>query len=215
MYIEEIAEDSLLDELYSKRTEGLKRAFTNKYGLPKEFQKLHNQEEKLVSLIEKSVKNVKDYQQIKLLLNDFENGLLGELDFWESLYYKAGVVDGMQFKKELIQVRNTILNEEKINKKEEEECFFDEHIEGVIDYIETKKWKRLKQNKKYTTLVNEIEEQKRKYPKIQEFFEDELIDSATKEEIKAISKVIELQNQIFIMELEETFRLGIREGKAL
>ena len=63
--------------------------------------------------------------------------------------------------------------------------------------------------------TDKIEEIKEKFPKVRKFFEDNKIEQLTKEDMKAILDITELQNDRAMYEADEMFKIGLREGKAL
>lgn len=132
---------------------------------------------------------------------------MGEMCFWYKPYYKIGFIDGISLKKQIKEEKN-------INKKEEEIIIY-KNINEISDFFEEQKYENLKQNKEYTKIAKKIEEIKRKIPKIRDFLENDEITEFSKEEIKSILKIIELNNHRAMYEAEEMFKIGLREGKAL
>lgn len=88
-------------------------------------------------------------------------------------------------------------------------------MEYFIDFIEEGKTARLKEREDYQKALLEIEKIKEKYPKVREFLEDDKISDFTKEENEAILKIIKLNNDATSIEVEEVFKLGIKEGTLL
>ena len=85
----------------------------------------------------------------------------------------------------------------------------------LTDYIETEKIKRLKKREDYKKVISKLKEIKEKYPKVRAFVENNEISDFTKTEMQAILEIIVLHNNLTEIELEETFKLGLQEGKML
>ena len=90
-----------------------------------------------------------------------------------------------------------------------------QNINEISDYFEEQKYRNLKKNEEYNKIRYKIEEIKEKFPKVREFFEDNRIEQFTKEEMKAILDITELQNDRAMYEADEMLKIGLREGKAL
>lgn len=95
------------------------------------------------------------------------------------------------------------------------DSFFNNYIADFIDYFERQKSEKLFKRADYKELINKIHEIKIKYPKARAFIEDEEITPLTSEEMKAVLKIIEINNDIDILEVEEAFRLGLKEQSML
>lgn len=83
------------------------------------------------------------------------------------------------------------------------------------DYIDREKYSNLKKNDEYTKTNKRIVEIKEKYPNVRKFYEDNKIVKFTEEEMQALVEVKELYDKINILESEEIFRIGLRQGKSL
>ena len=83
------------------------------------------------------------------------------------------------------------------------------------DYIDREKYSNLKKNDEYTKTNKRIVEIKEKQPNVRKFYEDNKIVKFTEEEMQALVEVKELYDKINILESEEIFRIGLRQGKSL
>lgn len=95
------------------------------------------------------------------------------------------------------------------------ESFFYQHIEELMNLIEEKRANLLKERADYNQTLTKIRTIKEMYPKVRDFIENEKIVEFSKDELKAILEIINLNKDISSIELEETFKLGIKEGKLL
>lgn len=155
-------------------------------------------------------KFIKDESNMKKLyekINIFESYALDEMSFWHKPYYKFGFIDGLNLKREIQEEKNIANDQNK--------SIIYQNINEISDFFEEQKYKNLKQNNDYMKIVKEIEEIKKRFSKVRSFFENEEITEFSKEEMKAILEIIKLHNDIEGMELEEMFKLGIKEGRNL
>lgn len=200
-------ENKILENLYEIREGVVEKQYISKYGKPKNSKKTEKAEEELVNFMKKFIKDEKDIKNLYGKLNKFELCAMGEMCFWYKPYYKIGFIDGISLKKQ-------IKEEKSINNSNEESIIY-KNINEISDFFEEQKYKNLKQNEEYIKIAKEIEEIKRKFPKVRDFFENDEITDFSKEEMKSILKIIELNNDRAIYEADEMFKIGLREGKAL
>lgn len=202
-----MCENKILDNLYEIREGEVEKRYISKYGKPPKSKKTEKAEEELVNFMKKFIKDEKDMQELFNKINNYELKAMGEMCFWYKPYYKAGFVDAMSLNKQIKEEKN-------INNSNEESIIY-KNINEISDFFEEQKYKNLKQNKEYTKIAKDIEETKSKFPKVRNFFENDEITEFSKEEMKAILKIIELSNDRAMYEADEMFKIGLREGKAL
>ena len=63
--------------------------------------------------------------------------------------------------------------------------------------------------------MKKMQEIKNKFPRTRDFIEDEEINELTKEEMKALSEIIQINGQLEVLEIEEAFKTGIKEAGML
>lgn len=200
-------ENKILDELFEMREEGFTRWYIAKYGESKESKKTEKAENELVEFMKKFISKEEDIEKMFNLLNKFESLALDEMCFWHKPYYKLGFIDATNLKKEI--------EEEKITDNNRADSIIYKNIYEITDFFEEQKYKNLKQNNDYMKIGKDIEEIKEKFPKVRSFFEDNEITEFSKEEMKAILNIIELQEDRAMYEADEMLKIGLREGKAL
>lgn len=212
--MENLFKNQILKELYEARGDGFESEYIKQYGKPKEIAKSKEKEESLTNTIKKKVKDEKELDEILNRLNDFQDAVIGEMCFWNEQYYKLGFLDFMYLKKELIEKKEKFLkeNNEDISQKDN---FFNNCIDDFMDYFEKKKSKDLLNRADYKELTNKIEEIKNKYPKARAFIEDEKIETLNEEEMKVILEIIGIDRDLQILEVEEAFKLGLKEQSLL
>ena len=175
----------VLDSLYGIRERELQRQYIAKYGETEENKMANIVENDLINFMKKFIKNKEDMHELYEKINNFE------------------IKDGMMLKKEI--------NEEQI--KNDTNIY--DLIEEMWDYIDREKYSNLKKNDEYTKTNKRIVEIKEKYPNVRKFYEDNKIVKFTEEEMQALVEVKELYDKINILESEEIFRIGLRQGKSL
>jgi hypothetical protein len=202
--------DSIIEDLCRVRTEGFESSFIKQYGQIKESEETLRSEEELISLIRKCAIDEKMQSEIGEKIDRLVFSLFKETQFWNKKYYELGFFDGIQLSKE-ISCEKEITAES----KEKEDTFFAENADGLTDFIEKKKFQMLKTKEDYKQLITKVSKIKQEYPKLREYLEDDNISVLSKEELKALLKIIEISNDISAMEMEEMFKLGIKECKLL
>lgn len=83
---------------------------------------------------------------------------------------------------------------------------------GFEDFFEQQREENLLEREDYRDLQEQIKEFKEKYPKIQDFLENDQIVELTKEEKEAILEVDYLEGEMHVLELKEAFKLGFKEA---
>lgn len=198
----------ILDDLYEIRDKELKRNYISQKGKPEISKKAEKTEEELVEFMKKFIKNENDREKLFDKINKFESDALDEMCIWYEKYYKLGFIDGMSFERQIKEEKTTyniVSNEDSIY----------ENIDVMWDYIDSQKYNNLKINDKYIEISRKLSNEKRKFPKIVEFFDNDIISEFTQEELKAILKIIKLYSEKATLESEEMYKIGLRQGKAL
>lgn len=208
--MEEVFENKLLDDLYQVRGEGIELEYIKKYGKPKKMLKADKEEKKFVDMLQKQITDSKIISKLMEQYNNAELAMMGEYCFWFDKLYKLGFVDGMNFKTEMKEVK-----EELDFTNDYSNSIIYKKIDEVSDLIEEQKYKNLKAREDYNELMHKMEKIKDKYPKVRAFFEDEEIAEYTKEELQALLKLTGLYFDLALIEKDEMFRIGLKEGKLL
>ena len=204
--MEDLYENKILDDLYEIR-EGFITSYKKKYGELEETKKAEQAEDDLINFMKKFIKDENTMKELFEKINKFEGYALDEMCFWHKPYYKLGFIDGMKLKKEI--------REGKVIENTLNDSIILQNINEISDYFEEQKYRNLKKNEEYNKIRYKIEKIKEKFPKVRKFFEDNEIEQFTKEEMKAILDITELQDDRAMYEEEEMFKIGLREGKAL
>ena len=93
-----------------------------------------------------------------------------------------------------------------------DEGFFDQYTDDFADYFENQRVMRIMLGSEYKKINKAICEIKYKHPNVTNFLEDEEIVKLNDEEEKAIIEILNLQEEINIIELKESFKLGFKEA---
>ena len=64
----------------------------------------------------------------------------------------------------------------------------------------------------YTKLENKLVELNNKYPNVQAYLEDEQIVDLSEKEREIVLKIIDLEDDLVILEIKESFKLGFKEA---
>ena len=205
--MEDLFENKILNDLYEIREDWFFISYKKKYGELEETKKAEQAEDELINFMKKFIKDDNTMKELFEKINKFEGYALEEMCFWHKPYYKLGFIDGIRLKKEI--------KEGKIIENTSNNSIILQNINEISDYFEEQKYRNLKKNKEYDKIRHKIEKIKNKFPRVREFFEDDKIEQLTKEEMKAILDITELQNDRAMYEADEMFKIGLREGKAL
>lgn len=102
--MEEIFENSILDELFEARSNGFPVPYTKKYG--KKEEKYFSQ---LEENIEKSLDKVITDSKIKEdIISKFNELRCEESIYWDKAYYKLGILDGIKLVSEAKKMENSL-----------------------------------------------------------------------------------------------------------
>lgn len=201
--MDKLFNSKVLDDLLEIRRDGFECGIIAKYGKSKEIVEAENAGAKIEEIIT-GIKDENLKKKIKNAFDDYADKILDEMSYWEELYYKLGFIDDVKLKREKEEQRNKL----RITRDNKE-------IYECNDDLETKKYERLKRRDDYKNTVNEIRIIKQKYPRVQKFIECKIGDNFTKEEIDAILQWIDLDDTIRIIEQEEIYKIGLKDGVEL
>ena len=98
------------------------------------------------------------------------------------------------------------LNEEFLNQ------YTDEWSDYFADYFENQRVSRIRLKPEYQKLEKEICKIKNKYPNVVTLLEDGEKTKLNDEEENAIIEILKLQEEINMIELKESFKLGFKEA---
>lgn len=193
-------ERSILDELYEAKSDEFAQDIQNEM---QEETKSFLVEEQLTNKIKEVIKDEGQQKEMLKKLNEYEMEVAKEHDFWNKMFYKLGVYNCAEMKEILLN---------KIYSKENAKSFFDEYTDNFMEYFEEHKMKTLKDREDYEKISNKILELENKYPNTQLYLEDDEIVNLNEKERKVVLEIIDLQDDITILEIKESFKLGIKEA---
>lgn len=93
-----------------------------------------------------------------------------------------------------------------------DEGFFDQYTDDFADYFENQRVMRIMLGSEYKKINKAICEIKNKYPNVVTLLEDGEKIKLNDEEEKAIIEILNLQEEINMIELKESFKLGFKEA---
>ena len=205
MEVEKYLNWSILDELYNEKGEKFADSILKEMKEQNKELKTVNVDEELTNKIKEYVTDNEKQKELLRLVNKYEISTNADDDFWNKMYYKLGIYDG-------IELKNVIKNETKYNDyNEDNTMFFDEYSDDFWDYMNANRMKMLKINKKYKELMSKREKIKDDNPNVRTFLEDREIIDLTEDELNAVLDIFEIEEDISTIETTETFKLGARE----
>lgn len=93
-----------------------------------------------------------------------------------------------------------------------DEGFFDQYTDDFADYFENQRVMRIMLGSEYKKINKVICEIKNKYPNVVTLLEDGEKTKLNDEEENAIIEILKLQEEINMIELKESFKLGFKEA---
>ena len=96
--------------------------------------------------------------------------------------------------------------------KKFDEGFFDQYTGDFADYFENQRVMRIMLGSEYKKINKAICEIKNKYPNVVTLLEDGEKIKLNDEEENAIIEILKLQEEINMIELKESFKLGFKEA---
>ena len=99
--MEELAENSVLEDLYHQRADRFQSMYIGIYGKPMESNLAEQKENEVENIIKQFVQNDREQEQIFDKLVEYEESIQEEFSFWIKEYYKFGVKDGVNLKREI------------------------------------------------------------------------------------------------------------------
>lgn len=203
MEVEKYLKWSILDELYNEKGEKFADSILKKMKEQNKELKTVNVDEELTNKIKEYVTDNEKQKELLRLVNKYEISTNADDDFWNKMYYKLGIYDG-------IELKNMIKTEIKDN-NEDNTIFFDEYSDDFQDYMNTNRMKMLKGNKDYKEYMEKREKIKLENPNVRTFLEDREAVELTDVELNSILDIFEIEGDMETIETTETFKLGARE----
>lgn len=93
-----------------------------------------------------------------------------------------------------------------------DEGFFDQYTDDFANYFENQRVMRIMLESEYKKINKAICEIKNKYPNVVTLLEDGENVKLNDEEEKSIIEILNLQEEINMIELKESFKLGFKEA---
>lgn len=93
-----------------------------------------------------------------------------------------------------------------------EEGFFDTYSDDFWEYFDRHKVLNVLKKKEYKKLSQKICKLKEKYPNVIKFLEEKENVELNNAEQNAILEILELQGELDVIELKESFKLGFKEA---
>ena len=212
--MKKVFESKILDDLFEIRGDELEDIVIKKYGKVKEEENVAKSEQKLINMLKDTIKDEKRLDKIFKILGEYEKFIVEEMCFWNKQYYKQGFIDGIYIKKEIIEC-NMQCSKIKLERNNINDTFFNNCYDDFIDYFEDQKSKKLLIRDDYKNLTIKLQEIKNKYPKVRNFIEDEIVVNLTNDEMKALLEIKNINEKMEILEVEEAFKIGIKEAYML
>lgn len=195
----------ILDQMYEFRKEDFEQ---NIYENNQEIREIENRHCELADDLIQLIKQiVKDDNKSDIIIKKFEKFELDSLDmheFWNKTYFKLGMIERDEIKKEFMK-------QELKNAEKNTDTFLNFPLNCLSEYIESQKKKYTLETAEYKELMKKYREISTKYPNVISVFEDLEPIVLSKDEIKALIELREIDITIGSMEKDLCFKLGMKE----
>lgn len=199
----EIFNETVLNHLYESSYEEFEQKIHNTKPEVKKIESEVGQlEEKIVEFLKKVIPNKNNCENAINMFNEYELKYLSETDFWVKEYFKFGFT----YRKILVDL---ILKKDGI--ADDNDTFFNHGLNNFSEWVEEQKCKYTFGTEKYKGLQNKYKEISEKYPNTTKVFEDLENVILTKEEIKALVELRDIDIAMGDMEKYLCFKLGMKE----
>lgn len=200
--------NNILNSLYENRSDIFEKNYIHQEEFKDNQKKINYTENLLLAKIDDSITDETNKKQILHLLNCLELNFIAESNLCKKHYYKLGLVDKIQFNKEVLKIKKEL---HLSNDNSPTNCLFYQGIENFFEYFEN----QLSKRNDYKDLLSRLQTIKSNHPTILAFLDDEKISAFTLDDQKALLEIISIKNDISSIELEEAFRLGQKENSIL
>lgn len=201
--MKEILNKEVLNHLYESSYEEFEQKIHNTKPKVKKIENEVGQlEEKIVEFLKKVIPNKEDCENAINMFNEYELKYLAETDCWSKEYFKFGFT----YRKMLVDL---ILKKDGLD--EDNDTFFNHGLENFSEWVEKQKCKYTFGTEKYKELQNKYKEISEKYPNATKVFENLETVELTKDEIKALVELRDIDIAMGDMEKYLCFKLGMKE----
>lgn len=143
----DLLKESLLDELFKAKKENLEEVIVKSNIEYKEIVennvKLLNE---ILNTIENTIKDDKIKEKIKIKIEEYELYSGNEINFWSKEYYKLGIANGINLRKEIERLEKKLIYN-KLNDNIDENSFEYYYSESIMNFIECNRFKEWKDKK--------------------------------------------------------------------
>lgn len=201
--MEEFFNKPVLDQLYDSMMEDFEQAVYDKDNEVRKIEgDIQEKGEKLTKFLEQIISNPEDLDKALDLFRDYELDYSKEIDFWSKAYFKLEISDR-------VKLRNELFVKEEIN--EDSDTFLNYDLVDLSEWIELQKNKYTFGTKEYKELQKRYNDISEKYPNAVEVFEDLNPIELTKDEMKALVELRDIDIAMGHMEKYLCFKLGMKE----
>jgi len=198
-------EEPVLDQMYEFRKDEFEQAVyeDNKEIKDIELNILENAE-KFTEYLKEIIPVLENAEKAVEMFENYQLEYVDSIEFWCKTYFKLGMIEREEIKKEFLKHRLE-------NNNKETDTFLNFPLNCLSEYIETQKRKYTLETPEYKKLMKRYREISEKYPKVISVFEDLEPIVLTKEEMKALVELREIDLTIGSLEKDLCFKLGMKE----
>lgn len=201
--MEEFFNKPILDQLYEAISEEFEQTIYENDSKMREVEgNVQDKGDRLNTFFREKFSNPEDLDKALYLFREYEMIYEKEIELWCKFYFKLGFSDRVKLRNELF-IKN--------GNEEEHDTFFNYDSDDFSDWIEKQKNKHTFGTKEYKELQKRYNEISEKYPNAIEVFEDLTPIELTKDEMKALVELRDIDIAMGHMEKYLCFKLGMKE----
>ena len=200
--LEKLLDKPILEQMYEFRKESFQqRVYDNCQEIKDIESNVYDFEEKFTKFLKRVIKDKNNYNKAMEKLRNYELEFSKQMDFWSCAYFKLGMIEREKIRNEFFE-KNLNLDEK--------DTYIDSQND-LSEYIEEQKRKYTFDTKEYKELNQRYRSIAEKYPKAVETFEDLKPNELTKDEMKALCELREIDIEMGSLEKKLCFKLGMKE----
>lgn len=202
--MEELLNKPILNQMYEFKKECFEQSVYDKNDKAQVVEgKVFDIAEGLNKFLEKVIPDQEDYHKARKMLESYELEHSNLIDFWNCLYFKLGMTDREKIRNEFLASKIELAGTD---------TFFDDDRNDISEWLEEQKRKYTFGTKEYKELQKRYNEISEQYPNVMEVFENLTPIQLSKDEMKALVEIRDIDITMGSMEKKLCFKLGIKEA---
>lgn len=201
--MEELFNKPILDQMYEFRKETFEQTvFQNDKEIKQIEEKVYTTMESINNMVKKYITDSEELEKFNQLLIDCEMAFCHEIDYWDKIYFKLGMIDRGKIIREMFSDKFDI---------KESETYLGDDSNDFPEWIERQKRKYDYGTSKYKELSERYNKLITDYPNVCKVFEDLEPIALNDNEMYALVEMRKIDIEFGQMEEKLCFKLGMNE----